>query len=255
MNTRRLVLFHIPTLLLFLNLVHTKTANAGGFEYFDSNIDYWNEKPKSKAQEKQIQSVETKSSKKKFNWDKYLDPENDEFFREGDYTPPAPFMEVYRRPTKKNVLLWDKYIKKKNLIHKRALKNMKKYLSPNVVSPQIIAQEKRQVTNEKSITQIFKGKWIVFYFDKNCPHCEKMYPIINKLSMSGAVVQAVRLDTGNGIVSGLGVPWQRIKKGEQQRLKINVTPTTLIVEEETKKVKKLTGNRSLFEILKEAKNI
>lgn len=251
----RKVLLPILTLLLLLNLVFVKKAYASGFEYFDSKIDYWNEDSKSHPKKTQKEVSETKDQKKKFNWDKYLDPENDEFFREGDYTPPAPFMEVYRRPTKENVLLWDKYIKKRSLIHKRALKSMKKYLSPNIVNPKVIAQEQREVLTGENISQVFKGKWIVFYFDKNCPHCQKMYQTINKLSMGGAVVQAVRLDPGRGIVEGLGVPWVPIKKDEKRRLKIDVTPTTLIVEEKTKKVIKLTGNRSLNEILIQAKSI
>ena len=100
-------------------------ASAEGFKYFENEINYWS----SEKKQEPFKSEKIKTQKKKdFEWDKYLNPENDEFFKEGNYIPPAPFMEVYRRPTKKNVLMWDAYIKKRNLVHTRAMEKMKLYL-------------------------------------------------------------------------------------------------------------------------------
>ena len=240
------VLFHWTMQLLLLSFLTTR-AIGSEINYFDSGINYWEKKADEKSNE---DKPKPKKRLKGFNWDKYLDPENDEFFKEGNYIPPAPFMEVYRRPTKENVLMWDKYIKKRNLVHKRALRNMKKYLAP---TPKKI----REVEQSKplELANVFSGKWVLFYFDKRCSYCQAMYTTINKLARSGVAVQAIRLDGNSGPVEGLSIPWVPIKKGEKERLKITVTPTILVVSGDKKKVQKLTGRVSLKDIIKHAKEI
>ena len=60
-----------------------------------------------------------KEKKKSFKWSNYLDPKNDEFFKEGSYTPPKPFMELARNPSDKNIGNWIAYNKKKNALNQR----------------------------------------------------------------------------------------------------------------------------------------
>ena len=41
-----------------------------------------------------------------------------EFFKEGDYSPPEPFMELARNPTDENIRMWFQYLDKKNWVFK-----------------------------------------------------------------------------------------------------------------------------------------
>lgn len=230
--------------LLLLALIEPCLAEE--FQFFDKGIDYWGEENPKEAPRKR--EAVGSGRKKSFDWDKYMDPENDEFFKEGNYTPPAPFMEFYRRPTKENTLKWDAYIKKRNQIHKRALLAAKKYL-PQVASPSINREFMAKSSGKNLGIEVFKGKWLVFYFDKNCPHCSAMYPTINRLAMSGVNVQAVRLDPGKGIIEGLNIPWQKVKPDEKKKMKIGVTPTLLVIDDANRKVTRIEGNRSIQEII------
>jgi len=83
------------------NIVH---ANS---DFFSAPIDYFGEKQK---------QPKPQSS---FNWSETMDIGSDEFFREGNYLPPAAFMEVARRPTHENISKWLQYQRKKqNLTHR-----------------------------------------------------------------------------------------------------------------------------------------
>jgi hypothetical protein len=75
--------------------------SAKEMSFFSSKINYWENNKESLKQEK-LPIIKKKEKHKKFSWKKYLNPENDEFFQEGNYKPPAPFMELARRRTKKN---------------------------------------------------------------------------------------------------------------------------------------------------------
>lgn len=253
MNLRKIRLF--PILTLWLCLSPGFSANADSFSFFNEGINYWPEEDKEAPKKKEIPDSQRKDKKKNFDWDKYMDPESDEFFKEGNYIPPAPFMEFYRRPTKENAQKWDAYLKKRNFIHKRALLAAQRYLDapgfqskPNEIKP-------LSSIGEEEISKVFKNKWVVFYFDKNCSFCKQMYPAINKLAFSGVQVQAVRLDSEGGPISGLRIPWEKAKPGEAEKMKISVTPTTLVISDQTKKVKKVTGVRSVEDILKLGTNI
>ena len=54
-------------------------TNAEGLKYFENEINYWSSKEKSESI-KSSKKIET-SRKQDFEWDKYLNPENDEFFK------------------------------------------------------------------------------------------------------------------------------------------------------------------------------
>src|SRR3989338_3450324 len=108
---------------------------AYSFDYFSNSIDYWQaqqevkapKKPEPKAQIKE-QSAPPKSG---FDWSKHLDPKNEEFFREGDHTPPAPFMELARNPSDENIKRWFAMIEMKNKMMERLHVSMTNYLQKN----------------------------------------------------------------------------------------------------------------------------
>ena len=106
------------------------------FKYFDKSIDYWNIK-KSETDNKEDKSSPTKrrgtsrshskdrskrsireDQKEKFDWEPYLNPQSpkdlEELFREGDYTPPKPLLELANNPTDENIKNWFRLIEKRN---------------------------------------------------------------------------------------------------------------------------------------------
>src|SRR5579885_1217717 len=117
--SKRLTLFGIT-------LLFGAVATAEDFQFFGSSIDYWNEVGSKQAVGAKAPAATAKpgtSTKEApaslpnagwFPWQQYLDPKNKEFFREGDYTPPEPFMEIVRNPSDANLKLWFEYISRKN---------------------------------------------------------------------------------------------------------------------------------------------
>ena len=116
-------------------------------------------------------------------------------------------------------------------------------------------KEKNKFVRNESIRTSFKGKYVVFYFDSSCPSCKAMYPEVNRLAQIGVMVEAVRLDSGNDVVAGLVLPWQKIKPGEKEKLKITAWPLTLIVDEKQKKVARITGAKTVEELRKLVKKL
>ena len=89
-------LIYIMATFLFANAL---MAGPQGFD--QSPIDYFGD-PQKEA-----------SPEQSFDWSATLDVESDEFFREGNYLPPAAFMELARRPTEQNIRNWIAYQNKK----------------------------------------------------------------------------------------------------------------------------------------------
>src|SRR5579872_3611420 len=113
-------------ILIFVPLI----AKAEGLKYFDDKIDYWKDRPK----EQESQPAEPQSEGEKFPWKTYMDPKNKEFFKEGDYTPPEPFMEVARNPSDENIKNWFDFMGKKNELAQRLQTKMKEYLTKNATA-------------------------------------------------------------------------------------------------------------------------
>ena len=83
------------------SLIASIARASDDFRYFsDPEINYW--KRSEQGAYVPPATVPTKPAasgsgpNKSFAWEKYLSPAHDEFFREGDYTPPAPFVEIAR---------------------------------------------------------------------------------------------------------------------------------------------------------------
>ena len=217
-------------------------------QFFDTPIKYFDEE---KIEKKVIESIEKKISKdsesKGFKWDNYLDENKDEFFREGDYLPPAPFLEVVRRPTAKNILLFEEWKKKKNRLLTRYNEKRMAVLGLKGISANPIIG--KGGSSSKEVYGKLKRYRMVFYFDSKCPSCKGMYQIVNQLASNGVYVEAVRLDTGENEIEGLRIPWVKVSANEMSILKISAVPMLMIFEDESKKAFKVVGKKSAEEIL------
>ncbi len=234
----------MKTFLLFIVF----WADSSLAQFFDKPIKYFDEE---KIEKKVIEPVENKISKdsepQSFKWDNYLDEEKDEFFREGDYLPPAPFLEVVRRPTAKNILLFEEWKKKKNRLLVRYNEKRMNVLGLKGVSSNPIIE--RGKSSSKEVYEKLKNYRMVFYFDSKCPSCKGMYQVVNQLASNGVYVEAVRLDADENEILGLSVPWVKASASEMSVLKISAVPMLMIFEDESKQAFKVVGKKNAEEIL------
>ena len=181
---------------------------------------------------------------KAFNWNDQLNIENDQFFKEGDYTPPAPLMEALRRPTKENILNFEKWQEMRNLLLARYETARAQYVSktgnyiPKANGPTVNFDEK----------DIEKYHYI-FYFDSTCSACHGMFQTINQMVQRGVYVEAVRMDKKESEVSGLEIPWRPAEPDELKKFISKPVPILVAIDEKTKRAYQMTGRKTIKEIL------
>lgn len=183
------------TLAILLPIV----GHASELQYFDKKIDFWNENVK--AKEIGASLMADRQEKETFPWKTYLDPKNREFFKEGDYTPPEPFMEVARNPSDDNIKNWFDFMQKKNDLADRLQVRMQEYLAKNGSLPaaaQLSVPTHQSMANTKSQpVPVEPGRFkIRMYFDSQCPHCRRMFQVLQRLKTEGFQVEAMQIDAG-----------------------------------------------------------
>jgi thiol-disulfide isomerase/thioredoxin len=194
-----------------LALILIFSGKALAFDYFGSKIDYWGDSKKkevptivkeSATQEEKKPVNESPSSS--FDWKKQLDPKNDDFFKEGDYTPPAAFMELARNPTDQNITNWFKLIEKKNEIQTRLSQRMQQYLSKN---SKLVPAEKQVFTETAkgvAATDVDYSRYrFRMYFESSCPHCKHMMETMKELQDSGFYVEIKQIDQNSKVAQAL----------------------------------------------------
>jgi len=230
--------------------------------FFDSNeINYWgNEKKEEKNNAtkklKKVTKVEEEKKGSKFSWKSHLNVEHDDFFKEGKHLPPAPLMEVARRPTDKNIKNYLKYFGMKNLIKARMQNAIESYIKRNNSSgkKKLTAQSKNYLRHK---AKKFKGhvdgrEKIRFsmYFRATCPHCKRMFKTLEQLGAMGFVVEAVQTDKVP-LKERYAVPVSSATKEDMAYLKsmgVKGVPYTLIRIQDGKQYS-LKGYRSTSEVL------
>ncbi len=226
----------------------------------DSSINYWgNEKKEAVSETKQKNKDETKkkeAKKNKFSWRNHLDVEKDDFFKEGKHTPPAPLMEVARRPTDKNIKNYLKYFGMKNFIKERMQNAIENYIKRTRLSKKRelpLASKKYLIQKANEFKGHVKGREkirFVMYFRSTCPHCKRMFKTLEELQELGFITHAIQMDKGTlrdsyniAISNGTQKDLNLLK-----RLGAKGVPFTLI-QVENKKQYSLKGYRSVSEIL------
>lgn len=238
----------------------TETLAASNFDYFGSDIDYWHDKkqapeiPDSKVQsqpeKKNVTPTSDDSSTERFQWQKYLDPKNKEFFKEGDYTPPEPFMEIVRNPTDSNLKMWHSYIEKRNQLSDRLQVRMKEYMEKNGAKTDDTGQAfvKTQIQFLPKTAPDAKRFRFRMYFDSHCPHCRKMFGTLTELQSKGFYVEARQVDDDMSEAAGLPIPVDRASKAEIQEKDIQSVPLLLVGDLQKKEVYRFTGFQTVASI-------
>lgn len=228
--------------------------------FHTGKIDYWEKKeeaPKSVIEKpSDIPEVrpEAKSQQPPFDWNKTLDPKNDEFFKEGDYTPPAPFMEVARNPNDENIRLWHAYIEKKNLLAARLDARLREYEAKNQNpgaqiperAPNAVQAPKTQETARDPSRYQFR-----LYFDSECPHCQRMMLTMKELAQKGYAVEAKQIDDKPFSGPGLPFAFTKASKAEIKQHGISSVPFLLVGDLKKKSVYKMSGFKTVSSIFEE----
>lgn len=240
-------------LALFLLIL----GNAQAFDYFGSKIDYWGDSKKKespiivkeevKAEEKKPISEATPSG---FDWKKQLDPKHDEFFKEGDHTPPAAFMELARNPTDQNITNWFKLIERKNEIQSRLSQRIQQYLSTN---SKLMPQERQvmlEAKNNVAVTNVEYSRYrFRMYFESSCPHCKHMMETMKELQDSGFYVEIRQIDQNPRMAQALPFPVELATPQELKEKEITSWPVLFVGDLKKKITYRINGYRSTQEVL------
>ena len=181
---------------------------------------------------------------------KYLDPKNDEFFREGDYLPPAPFMEIARDPSDENIDHWFKYLEAKNEITRRLQTKLSEYLAKHpseapISSPSISVQQ----VDLPKIQSDAKRFRLRLYFDSKCPHCERMIGTLKALSQRGYLIELKQLDSNMEARGRIPFPVTDATATELKQYKIESVPLLLVGDLKARTFFKIQGYQSEESIL------
>lgn len=213
-------------------------TQAKAIEYFDSKIDFWGDKPPTSESTK-IPSVILEKQDGKFPWKTFLDPKNKEFFKEGDYTPPEPFMEVARNPSDENIKQWFELMQKKNELQANLQVRMQEYMAKNGrlqiagsgALTAVEAKPKSKVGNAEVDPTRFHVR---MYFESTCPHCKRMFGVLKQLQNDGFQVEALQVDGGAVPSSEKIVPIGKADPEELKKHGIKGVPYMLIADTKRK---------------------
>lgn len=248
-------------LVLLLTPMFCVYAAESDFDYFSNGIDFWNERKAAEPEAKSIIPLEKKPpeaqvskaqpEKEPFQWETYLNPKNKEFFKEGDYSPPEPFMELVRNPTDENLKMWFAYVERKNELALRLQQRMNEYLAKNGTA--IPEEQRKRVASLESQQNkaIDMPRYrLRMYFNSKCPHCQKMFGTLSELQSQGFFVEAKQIDPENGTVRSLPFPSEPASPGEVKQKNIQSVPLLLIGDLKKKVVYRLTGFQTTTDVLK-----
>jgi glutaredoxin len=254
-------------------------GSEDGFRFFKSpEIDYWGgpgdgaasptSTPPSSRPPKPATAVGT------FKWEKYLSPQHDEFFREGDYTPPAPFLEIARNPSDENIENWFRYIELKNQTLRRlqarlsefagrhgqalpagsaeALRTSSADLRAQLTQAdagQVVAELKRRTPSASAEPRDARRFRIRMYFDSKCPHCERMMGTLAELRQRGYYVELRQVDSDMRARARIPFPVQDAPRAELAQYGVSSVPVLVVGDFERKTYFKIQGYQTTTAVL------
>jgi thiol-disulfide isomerase/thioredoxin len=229
------------------------------FDYFKSEIEYWKPATISENKEPVAANVPREEQKKEgsnFDWKKYMDPKNDTFFQEGDYKPPAPFMELVRNPTDANIKNWFTLIELKNKLSSNLQQRVSEYVEKS--QPKLSTESRDSLRQKAASVQIDPDTYKQFrfrmYFDSKCPHCKRMMATLSELQSRGFYVELRQIDSDTSEAKDLPFPVEKASPSELKEKDIQSVPVTFVGDLKKKVVYRLTGFQTVQDIFEGIKN-
>jgi len=249
-----------------------ESPSGGEVQYFkDPELDYWKTsepapkvKPAANNTEKKVTTnPPIPNNGKAFQWNKYLSPSNDEFFKEGDYTPPAPFMEIARNPSDANIENWFKYLETKNELLRNLQQRLGEYSTihpqpglanyapsvPKIVDEEVMAKTQARVEAPVPIKADSKNFRMRLYFDSHCPHCQKMLGTVAELMRMGYWVELKQVDKDTSIRAKIPFAVSDAAPEELKRYQIESVPLLLVGNLKKQTFSKIQGYHEAREVL------
>ncbi len=231
-----------------------------GVDFFSQPIDYWNKgskEPKEKEAPKAVSAPSPPIPKPAettapvpFEWEKHANPKNDEFFKEGDYTPPKAFMELARNPNDENIKRWFEMIETKNQLLRNLQDRIASYLQK---SGSKISNDERALLEEKRVAlepdSLDKKRFrFRMYFDSNCPHCKQMMATMQDLQSLGFYTEVRQIDKNN---PNFPVPFPIVHATKEEIIEKNITswPVLFVADVEKQLVYRINGFFPTREVL------
>ncbi len=238
--------------LISVLVMISNVTSAKELQYFDKKINFWDEPSKKGVEKTETSTVKGTEKEGNFPWKTYLDPKNKEFFREGDYTPPEPFMEVARNPTDENIKQWFELMKKKNELQTNLQVRMQEYMAKNNtvnVQPQVAVTK---IPEKDSEIKIDPSRFrLRMYFESTCPHCKRMFQVLKKLQDEGFQIEGLQVDSGPVPEVEKIVPIVRADPEDLKKHGIKGVPFLLVADTKKKSLlPPIEGYHDLEEILR-----
>ena len=219
--------------ILILLSLFSIDLRAAEINFFESEINFWYDSKKMESSPKK--ETDKKPAESKFPWKEYLDPKNKEFFKEGDYTPPEPFMEVARNPTNENIKNWFELMQKKNEIQTRLQKRMAEYMALQQKDLSMESSKKVLFKANKEFKEVDASRFrIRMFFDSQCPHCKKMFHTLERFQQEGFSVEALQIDAKRFDTSITTVKILKATAEDLQKNKIESVPLVLVADVKNK---------------------
>jgi len=257
---------------MVIAVLSSDSRGDDGFRYFNNpEIDYWNTtkatgsrtKDATPAPAKLPASTPTVHSSG-FAWEKYLNPAHDDFFKEGEYTPPAPFVEIARNPTDENLARWFQYIEKKNELLRQLQGRLTEYAQKNpgkvgtlpmpystglADDPNAMAKIAARLPKPTPVTVDAKRFRLRLYFDSKCPHCEHMMGTVSELAAMGYFVEIRQVDQDRSVRARIPFPVVDASAQELKIYGIQSVPVLLIGDLKKKTYFKMEGYQAASTVL------
>ena len=155
-------------------------------------------------------------------------------------------MEVARNPSDENLRNWFAYIATKNAVAARLSSRMEAFTQAKFQDPSAVDHSANIPIEVKKGEPINIERFFIrFYFDSQCPHCQRMAREIEKLRRLGFQIEARQVDeNGPEARPPLKVPVQYATAEELHRIGIQSVPMLLIADQQGKGVYRVSGYQS-----------
>ncbi len=243
----------------FQSAFHFETANAEVSFFDGKDIDYWREgklsgsgvgglgKDAKVSPPLPPSSSIRESDKSPFDWKKYEDPSNVEFWDDGgDYVAPRPLREAVANPTRENLEKYLEWQAQRLVVLGRFNEKLAElqFSKDNGKSSKKSGGEppsKRDETPRKAAIR-YPEVTLLYFYQTSCPHCQASKPEVESLQKKGVRVSFIQLDGLPPLHPG-SLPYNLTLKNQ---FDIQATPTWIFRRKES--VARFEGRKSYEEL-------
>lgn len=227
--------------------------------FFDGqDIDYWSEGKQVKPFIPQARPVTEKQSSLlpsgslirqrdalPFDWKKYEDPKNPEFWDDGgDYVAPRPLREAVANPSQENLEKYAEWQARRVAV---LAEFNRKLLLQNAAQKDSRISEKKTRSEQSRARLNLKEVQLLYFYQSSCPHCQAAKAQVEELRRKGVQVTFIQLDSEES--PPLHQPSVKYSSSLSKQFAVSATPTWVFRRRESSV--RLQGAQSDEEIRRE----